>query len=136
MTQSLPNVFKLHGVENLTEINIAITKALRTLKTSATTSKRICIEIVSDALLQHHAVTTRQWLSALQPTLKSKGFTIMAVIDPSMHPAEETQAVLSLFDGEISIYDKETPKGAARFLKIKKMTDQKYLKDEIPLTEE
>jgi hypothetical protein len=46
------------------------------------------------------------------------------------------QAVLGLFDGEIGIYAKVTPKGTARFLKIKKMTDQKYLKDEIPVAEE
>ena len=87
-------------------------------------------------MLQHHVVNTRRWLSSLLPTLKSKGFTILAVIDPAMHPAEETQAVVSLFEGEISIHDKETPKGMARFLKIKKMTGQKYLKDETPLTEE
>jgi len=53
-----------------------------------------------------------------------------------MHAAEETQAVLSLFDGEINIREKETPKGTASFLKIRKMTGQKYLKDEICLTEE
>jgi hypothetical protein len=58
------------------------------------------------------------------------------VIDPRIHPAEETQAVLGLFDGEIHIYEKETPKGATRFLKIKKMTGQKYSREEIPLTEE
>ena len=92
--------------------------------------KRICIEIVSDVLLQHHAVKTRRWLSALLPTLKSKGFTILAVVDPQMHPPEETQAVLGLFDGEISIYEKETEKDTARFLKIKRLSNQKYTKDE------
>ena len=49
MVQSLPNVFKLKGVENLTEIDIALTKAFRTLDPSRTGPKRICIEIVSDA---------------------------------------------------------------------------------------
>ena len=33
--QSLPNVYKLKGVENLTEIDIALTKAFRTLNNSA-----------------------------------------------------------------------------------------------------
>ena len=110
-------------------------KAFRTLKPSLIDPRRVCIEIVSDVLLQHRAVTTRRWLSALLPTLKLKGFTVLAVIDPDMHPAEERQAVLGLFDGEISIYAKETTKGTATFLKIKKMTGQKYLKDEMPLTE-
>jgi KaiC/GvpD/RAD55 family RecA-like ATPase len=136
MIQNLPNVFKLKGVENLTDIDIALTKAFRPLSTSVTTSKRICLEIISDALLQHHAINTRRWLSALLPTLKSKGFTILAVVDRQMHPPEETQAVLGLFDGEISIYEKETEKGTERFLKIRRLSNQKYLKDEIRLTEE
>ncbi len=134
--RNAPNVFKLKGVENLTDIDIAVTKAFRTLEPSATGPKRACIDIVSDALLQHHAVTTRRWLSALLPTLKSKGFTVLATVNPRMHPSEEFEAVLGLFDGEIDIYEKETPKGTASFLRIKRMTGQKHLKDEIPLTEE
>ena len=136
MIQNLPNIYKLKGVENLTDIDIALTKAIRTMNSSVTGPKRICIDMISDVLLQHHAVTTRRWLSALLPTLKTGGFTILAVIDPGMHPAEELQAVLGLFDGQISLYEKETPKGTARFLKVKRMTDQKYLKDEIALAEE
>jgi hypothetical protein len=134
MIQNLPNVYKLKGLENLTEIDIALTKAFRTLNPSAVGTKRICLEIVSDALLQHHALNTRRWLSALLPTLKLKGFTILAVVDPSMHPSEELQAVLGLFDGEISIYEKETGKGSARFLKVKRLSNQKYSKDEAILT--
>lgn len=111
-----------------------LAKAFRTLNPSAHGSKRICSEIVSDALLQHHAVTTRRWLSALLPTLKSKDFTILAVVDLQMHAPEETQAVPGLFDGELSIYEKETPKGTARFLKIKRMSNQKYAKEETLLT--
>ncbi len=57
MIQNAPNVFKLKGVENLTDIDITLNKAFRTLKPSATGPKRICIDIVSDVLLQHHAVT-------------------------------------------------------------------------------
>jgi KaiC/GvpD/RAD55 family RecA-like ATPase len=136
VVQTLPNICMLKGIDNLTEIDIVLTKYFRTLKPDQTGSKRACIDIVSDILLQHHTVTTRRWLSALLPTLKSKDFTILAVIDPTMHAAEETQAVLSLFDGEINIREKETPKGTASFLKIRKMTGQKYLKDEICLTEE
>ena len=134
--QSTPNVSKLKGVENLTDIDIALTKALRVLTASATVAKRICIDLVSDALLQHHVVNARRWLSALLPILKSKGFTVLAVINSGMHPAEEIQAVVSLFEGEINIYEKETTKGTTSFLKVKKMTGQKYFKDETPLTEE
>ena len=80
--------------------------------------------------------STRFWLSALLPTLKAKGFTTLAVISPQMHPAEEIEAVLGLFEGEINIHEKETPNGTARFIKIKRMINQKYLKDETLLIEE
>jgi KaiC/GvpD/RAD55 family RecA-like ATPase len=136
MAQSLPNVFKLKGVENLTEIDIAMTKVFRSISPSITGSKRICIEIISDALLQHHAVNTRRWLSALLPTLKSKGFTILAVINQQMHPPEEVQAILDLFEGEIRVSEKETPQGTRQTLKIRKLYNRKYLENEIVLTKE
>jgi hypothetical protein len=136
LVQDLPNIFKLKGTENLTDIDIALTKAFRTLNQTEKVAKRICIEIVSDVLLQHHSINTRRWLSALLPTLKSKGFTVLAIFNPQMHPSEEIQAVLDLFDGEIAIHEKETQKGLARFLRIKRLSNQKYLKDELVLTKE
>jgi tetratricopeptide (TPR) repeat protein/KaiC/GvpD/RAD55 family RecA-like ATPase len=136
MFQASLNVFKLKGVENLTDIDIALTKAFRMLKPAETGPKRICIEIISDALLQHHAVNTRRWLSALLTTLKLKGFTILAVVDPSMHPAEELQAILGVFDGEIRVTEKETPEGTKRTLKIRKLINQKYSDKEIILNKE
>jgi len=134
--KSLPNIFKIKGVENLTEISIALTKAFRRLDTSITGPKRACIEIISDVLLQHHAVQTRRWLTDLIPELKSRGFTILAVMNPQMHPSEEVHAILDLFEGEINIYEKETEKGLEKFLKIKKMLNQKYLDSELPLKKE
>jgi tetratricopeptide (TPR) repeat protein/KaiC/GvpD/RAD55 family RecA-like ATPase len=136
LIQNLPNIFKLKGVENLTEIDIAMTKAFHTLKPSTAGPKRICLEIISDVLLQHHAVVTRKWLNGLLTELRAQGFTVLAVVNPQMHSAEEVQTVVGLFDGEINIHEKETAKGPATFLRVRKMTDQKYLKDEIRLTEE
>ena len=49
-----------------------------------------------------------------------------------MHPSEELYAILGLFDGEINMYEKET----GQFLKIKRMSNQRYLKDELFLKEE
>jgi KaiC/GvpD/RAD55 family RecA-like ATPase len=134
--QNMPNVFKLKGIESLTEVDIALTKMFRILNPQAVGPRRICIEIISDALLQHHAVNTRRWLSALIPTLKSKGFTILAVINPQMHPPEDSQATISLFDGEIEIAQKETVKGIAKSLRVKKLVNQRYLEDELSLTKE
>jgi hypothetical protein len=89
---------------------------------------------VSDALLLHHAVNTRRWLSALLPTWKSRDFTVLAVVGPQMHPAEELQAVLGVFDGEIRVVEKETPEGLRQMLRVRKLFNQKYLDGEIVLT--
>jgi predicted transcriptional regulator/KaiC/GvpD/RAD55 family RecA-like ATPase len=136
MIKTLPNVFKLKGVENLTDVSIALTSASRKLDNSVKGPRRACLEIVSDVLLQHHAVQTRRWLTGLIPELKSKGFTILAVLNPQMHPPEETQAVLDLFDGEIRIYEKELEMGSEKSLTVRKMYNQKYLETELPLRKE
>jgi hypothetical protein len=68
--------------------------------------------------------------------LKSNGFTNLVILNPQMHPSQELQAILDLFEGEINIYEKETEKGSEKFLKIKKMANQRYLKDELLLKEE
>lgn len=130
---NLPNLFKLKGVENLTEISIALTSAFRRIDAASTLSKRACVEIISDLLLQHHALSVRRWLAALNPELRSRGFTTLAVINPQMHPSQEVQAILDIFEGEINIFERETKKGSEKFLKIRKMQDQKYLEREFPL---
>jgi KaiC/GvpD/RAD55 family RecA-like ATPase len=68
--------------------------------------------------------------------LKSEDFTTLAVVDPEMHSSQDARAVLDLFDGEINIREKETDKGSEKFLKIKKMSNQKYLEDELLLRKE
>jgi len=123
-------------VENLTDISINLTSAIRKLDPSLKSARRICLDLVSDVLLQHHTVQTRRWMSGLIPELQSQGFTALAVMDPEMHPSQEVRAVLDLFEGEINIYEKETEKGPAKYLKIKKMSDQKYVEDELPLRKE
>jgi len=131
-----PNVYKMKGVENLTDISIALTSAIRKLDPSLKAHRRICVGLISDVLLQHHAVETRRWLTALLTKLKSEDFTTLAIVDPEMHPSEDLHAILGLFEGEISIYKKETEKGSGKYLKIQKMTTQKYLEDEVPLKKE
>ena len=136
IVKSLPNVFRLKGVENLTDISIALTKAFRRLDTSISGPRRACIEIVSDVLLQHRAVKTRRWLTDLVTELKSNGFTALAVMNPQMHSPQEVHAILGLFDGEMNIYEKESEKGLEKFLKIKKMYNQRYLESELRLRKE
>jgi len=126
---ALPNVVKIRGVENLTDVNIPLFSAFRKLGASNDKPRRICIEILSDILLQHRAVQTRRWLIGLAAELKSRGFTTLAVMNPQMHPAAEVQAVLDLFDGEMEVYEKENQ----RFLRIKRMYEQDYIESELPL---
>jgi KaiC/GvpD/RAD55 family RecA-like ATPase len=136
MIQDLPNVFKLNGIENLTDINITLTKVFRAVKPSAADSKRICIDIVSDILLQHHAVTTRKWLCGLLADLRAKGFTTLVTLDPKMHQPEEVQAILGLFDGEINVSEKENAKCLQHVLRVRKLYNQKYLGNELILNME
>jgi KaiC/GvpD/RAD55 family RecA-like ATPase len=136
IVKSQPNVFKLKGVENLTDISIALTSAIRKLDPSLKGTRRVCIDLVSDVLLQHHAVQTRRWLTSIITEIKSMGFTTLAVIDPQMHPSEELYAILGLFDGEISIYEKETENGPGKYLRIKKMSNHRYLDNELLLKKE
>jgi tetratricopeptide (TPR) repeat protein/KaiC/GvpD/RAD55 family RecA-like ATPase len=136
IVKEAPNIFKLKSVENLTDISITLTSAIRKLDPTLESPRRICIGLISDILLQHHAVQTRKWLTALTAELKSNEFTTLAVVDPRMHPSEELYAILGLFEGEISIYEKETEKGIGKFLKINRMSNQEYLDDELLLKKE
>ncbi len=135
MINDMPNVYKLKGVENLTDIDIAVTKALRRLDKSIKGPKRACIDIVSDVLLQHHAVATRRWLTGLIPDLRACGFTTLAVMNPLMHPTEEVHAILGLFDGEITIFEKASDVGLEKFLQIRKMYNQRYVEQASSLKE-
>ncbi len=135
MIKDSPNVYKLRGVDNLTDIEIALARATRQLSSSTAVPRRACIEIVSDVLLQHHSLATRKWLISLVQELKSKGFTTMAVVNPDISP-NEVPAILNLFDGEIRVTEKETPEGTKQTLKIKKLINQKYSDKEVVLNKE
>ena len=127
--KSLPNVIMLRGVESLTDISIPLFATLRKLEASTDKPRRICLDILSDILLQHRAVQTRRWLINLTTELKTRGFTTLAVINPQMHAPEEAQAVLDMFDGEMLVYEKE----GRKFLRIRKMYEQNYIENELPL---
>jgi predicted transcriptional regulator/KaiC/GvpD/RAD55 family RecA-like ATPase len=136
MIDSRPNVFKLKGVENLTDINIALTSAIRKMNKKPEVQKRACIGILSDILLEHGAVRTRKWLTGFLSEMKSQGFTSLVLLNPQMHPSEEVQAVLDPFEGEIDVYTKQTKEGTQKFLRIRRMFNQRYLENEMPLVKD
>lgn len=127
-----PNISKAAGIENLTEVNIALETVLSNLNKAKEEEGRFCLEILSDILLEHGAAKTRKWLSRLIPELRSKGFTTLAVVNPQMHSPEQLHAILDLFDGEISVYEKGGG-DFTKYLRIRKMHRQRYLETELPL---
>jgi predicted transcriptional regulator/KaiC/GvpD/RAD55 family RecA-like ATPase len=130
--KNLTNASALKGIENLNDINIALTGALRKLDGKSGKPRRACIEIISDVLLQHGAVQTRKWLNGLILELKSRGFTTLAVMNPYMHASDQVQAIVGLFEGEIGIYERESSEGLEKFLRIRRMYNQRYLQREMP----
>jgi len=129
---NLPNVYKLQSKTDLNNLGIALTKAHRSIDQSKI-NKRICVEILSDVLEEYGSNTTRKWISDLITNYGAKGFTTLAVIDPSMHPPEQANAVINLFDGEISILQSDDPLDCKKSILVKKLRNQDYIKNPICL---
>jgi hypothetical protein len=68
--------------------------------------------------------------------LKSQYSSILLVSIHCLEKSDLCQAVLSVFDGEIQISEKETPEATQQVLKIKKLINQKFSSKEIVLTKE
>ncbi|MEJ2241903.1 MAG: ATPase domain-containing protein, partial [Candidatus Bathyarchaeota archaeon] len=128
----LPNIYKIRSKTDLTNLSISLTKAERNLDIDK--KKRICIEIVSDVLLTRKAEATRRWISELITDLGSKGFSILAVVDPLMHASEDLYALINLFDGEVSISQSNDSLDCKKSIQIKKLRNQDYIKNPICLT--
>jgi hypothetical protein len=126
------NVFKIPSVQYLIELNLSFARAMETLpKTSS--SKLIIIDILSDVLLEHKALTTRKWLDDFIAKRKAEGFTILGVLNPMISSEQESQTIIDLFDGIIEIYQREVGGRTRRFLSVKKMYGRKYAETELML---
>ena len=62
-----------------------------------------------------------------------KIITTIAILNPKMHPQQEIQAILDLFDGEISIQEKQLTREIIRKLEIKRLHSKKYLSTTLTL---
>jgi predicted ATPase len=116
------------GIDNLTELNFQITETIGSIQ-----PKHIVLEILSDILLRHRALQTRKWLNEFLEKLRSKGITTLAVLNPYMHPNEEVQAVVDLFDGNLDIVEKEVEGQLQKFLRIKWIQGLEVAENELPL---
>jgi len=128
----LRNVYKIGSKTDLTNLSILLTKAYRKIKPS--TKKRVCIEIVSDVLITHKAEATRRWISELITEMQSKGFTMLAVVNPDIHPHDQARAIIDLFDGEINLTETEDPLECRKSIRVRKLRNQDYIKNPICLT--
>ena len=127
-----PNVSRLRSKTDLTNLNIALLKAYRSVDQSL--GKRICIDILSDVLLEYGVKATRKWLAELTTDLISKGFTVLAVLNPLMHTSEELNSVLGLFEGELDLFQSEDPLQCRTSISVKKLRNQDYIKNPTCLT--
>ncbi|HKM76851.1 MAG TPA: hypothetical protein VJZ32_10565 [Candidatus Bathyarchaeia archaeon] len=130
-----PNLFKISGVENLSDLNISLGKAMEPLLKE--TSKRLLIlDLISDALLEHKGLATRKWLYDFIAKRKADGFTILGIFNPNIVGKADAQAITDLFDGVIEVFEKGLRERARRFLIIKRMYGRKYAEKEIMLDRE
>jgi len=130
---NLPNITWLKSKTDLNNLNMALVRASRNVQQKQGV-KRIVIGNVSDVLLKDGPEVTRRWLSELVTDLGSKGFTILAVLDPSMHPVDQANAIINLFDGEISLIQTEDPLECVKSVVVRKLRNQDYIKNSICLS--
>jgi hypothetical protein len=83
--------------------------------------------------MSHGANTTRRWISGLITDLGAKGFTMLLVLYPKMHPVDQAEAILALFDGEINLTETEDPLECKKSIRIRKLRNQDYIKNPIYL---
>jgi len=129
------NIIKLRSKTDINNLSMALARESRNLQAQQN-PKRLCIEVVSDVLLEYGAKTTRKWLAELLTDMGSKGFTVLAVVNPEMHTPDQTGALLGLFDGEISLYQTQDPHECRKSIRIKKLRNQDYIKNPICLTKQ
>jgi hypothetical protein len=55
-------------------------------------------------------------------------------MNPLMHSPQDVQAILGLFDGEITLEERKTSRGSQKILKIDRLYNQKYLPTELTIT--
>lgn len=135
LTENAPNICKIDGCERLTELNISLSAMIEKIPANLDGPRRLILSNISDVLLSCHAQTTRKWLMELIPKMKSQNFTILAVLNPYMHPKEESHAIVDLFDGHIEMSEKQDDESGMN-LKMRKLFNQRYMSKQVSVTKE
>ncbi|MGQ9543591.1 MAG: DNRLRE domain-containing protein [Candidatus Bathyarchaeia archaeon] len=126
-----PNIYTVKGLDNLTELNITVSRILESMGDGP--GRVTCIDILSDILLQHGPASTRKWLLDYVSRMKSRFLTTIAILNSQMHPREELEALLDVFDGQIEIWEEKVDGEFRRYLRIKRMYNVDYIDETIPV---
>jgi len=128
------NLYKIPGIENLSDANISLNIAIKDACAKDKASKPVMIiDTLSDLLLRHKSVTTRRWLSDFVSRHKTDGFTVIASLNPLIGTRDEVESVVDFFDGVFEIYEKPLQERTRRFLVVKKMYGRDYSDNELLL---
>jgi KaiC/GvpD/RAD55 family RecA-like ATPase len=119
------NIFKIQGVQNLNDVNISLGKAMEST-ISKSTNRVLIIDLLSDILLEHKALTTRKWLDDFVAKRKAENYTVLGTLNPLIVSDQERQTIIDLFDGVIEIFEKEHAERPKRYLVVRKMYARKY----------
>jgi len=131
------NVQKLKGLDDLTAVNLAFEASKNSIETGGYTgSNALCFEIVGDVLLRHHGPTTRKWLMDILARAKASKMTTLATLNTKMHPADEAQTVIELFDGHIELQEEDVVTRGAKMIRIKKLGGQRFIEKDLLVEKE
>jgi KaiC/GvpD/RAD55 family RecA-like ATPase len=131
--EDMVNVVKVHGIEDLTQLNISLKVFVRDITEKGHTIDRVAIELLSDALLMHETRVVRRWLMDLITMFKQLKITSLSTLDQGMHSANEARIIIDLFDGHMDITEKMVDGIIEKKLKIKRLYNKKYQKKDLKL---
>jgi len=129
--ESLPEsatVIRGKNLGNLTEANLEILDVVKAIKPS-----RVVLEILSEVLLRHGRLLTRKWLSQFLARLRSRGITTLALFNPYMHPKEDVEVILDLFDGNLKVTEQKSTGATRKYIRIEWMHGVVLAEKEVPL---
>jgi len=128
---AFPQISKLKTIDSLTQLNLEYDNAV---KMSAGKPAVLCMEILDDVLLEHH-FSTRRWLMDILGRCKTNQMTCLAALNPAMHPAGESQAVLETFDGHLDLYEAEI-QVRPKLIRVRKLGGRKFIDNELRVDKE
>ena len=115
------NIIAVPRCDDLCSLSIAVSSLLRRAEPGLRGPRKLVIDLISDVLMCRGAVVARTWLWEIIMRAKARGFTIVGVLNPRMHPSRDVEALVELFDGHISIEERESDGGLKRLARVRKM---------------